>query len=189
MSERGASRGGTKKTDPRTGEQLVRLETRDPDGPARWAAWGRRPPRAERRPPCKSEGVDEARRVTNALTLECRRSGCGALVSWQRAKADAVNALGINPMYSGAAERRRKRNKETHKLRVTAGCSGPRCTKPESYKRAKHERTQVRMAQGLADGTRILAAWPASLEDVEVWTRPATQAAVAERVLAGHEDP
>ena len=183
-SSHGALRDGTTKTDPQTGETLTWLATRDPDGPSQWAEWRRRPPREARRPPCKSEGVNEARRVTNALTMVCRRSGCGALVSRQAAKADAAKALGINPMYSGAAERRRKRNNEKHKLKVTAGCSGPRCTK--HHKRAEHKRTQARMAQELLDGTRMLCAWPKTLEDVEVWLRTETQEAVARRVMERH---
>ena len=186
MGKRGAPRDGTTKTDTRTGERLTFLATRDPDGPARWTAWGRRPPRAERQPPCKAEGVDEARDTTNALTLECRRSGCGALVSRQAAKADAAKALGVNPMYSGAAERRRKRNGDAHKLRVTAGCSGPRCTK--HYKRAQHVRTQTRMAHELLSGRRMLCQWPASLEDTEVWLRTDTQDEVARRILTKHEE-
>ena len=174
------------KRDPRTGERLTRLVTQDPLGPAQWAEWRSHPPREGKQPPCKSDGIDEARRVNNSLTLTCRRSGCGALVSRQAAKTDAAKALGINPMYTGAAERRRKRDGEKHTLRVTAGCSGPRCTK--HYKRAEHVRTQVRMAQELLTGKRKLTAWPKTLEDLEVWLRTETQEAVAQRVLARHAD-
>ena len=142
-----------------TGEIQKRKLTRDPDAPARAAAYKRRAPSGRARG--DGECIDAARKEIGSRTVECPR--CGLLVDWRQAKSAATRAR--------------------RELRPGDGCKGQQCGKRRRVRAPERARAQVKMADGLLSAAKTLVAWPAGSEDWHVWERPTSVAhAIARKI-------
>ena len=107
-----------------TGEVQKRKLTRDPDAPARAAAYKRRAPRGRARG--NGECIDAARKEIGSRTVECPR--CGLLVDWRQAKSAATRAR--------------------RELRPGDGCKGQQCGKRRRVRAPERARAQVKSEDG-----------------------------------------
>ena len=122
---------------------------------------------------CGTGGAAGSRNMLDEFrgyTLECRRSGCGALVDRARARAAAQK--------SGRTE-----------WRAGDGCGSRRCS-GGNHSAARFKRNQAKMARELGAGGRQLIRWPADIHDTyQIYILPAKAArAVAAATLERHDE-
>ena len=123
-------------------------------------AHGSRPERGH------APGTEAALRKVHGLTLLCRREGCGALVHWRSARAQA---------------------RRQGSMQAGDGCAGSACA--ARFRRCDFVKRQCAMAVQLLVGERRLCVWPRSVGDVDIWacTNDSGAAEVVGRaVLRGH---
>ena len=139
---------------------------RDPSALQRWIdARARHRPWMPNARAARTPYKTAALRALHAMTVVCGR--CGYLVPWVSAKTQAS---------------RRSRRTGQLQMREGDGCTG-RCKKA-GRKHALYAACQYVWAHELLRETRILVAWPRTVEDRSVWKEPHQVArTIAERVL------
>jgi hypothetical protein len=125
-------------------------------GVADWLRWSRdraRPWRHGERPsPGTGAGVQGSLKRAHGHTLLCRTKGCGALVDLQSARA-AANAAG------------------RAFIKARDGCASAICS--TSFCAGRFADTQLRMAEWLLSGERVLVLWPPTAAPaVDLWALP-----------------